>query len=60
MSKELENYLQSALSKLEKVHDHLIETQGFNQETEKLKMLIELTKEQVKDENSRTGASASR
>lgn len=52
MSESLESYLNIALQRLEKVYEEVLKTQGYTQETEKLKMLLELTREQVGNENS--------
>lgn len=54
MQTELENYLAIALQKLEAACAALTKQQGFDRETEKMKMLTELVKEQVKNENTRT------
>lgn len=51
MSQELESYLKLALLRLEKASEEIQKTQGYNRETEKLKMLVELTREQVKNED---------
>lgn len=51
---QLESYLRNALFKLEKAYDQVLKTQGYNSDTEKLKILIELTREQVPYENSST------
>ena len=56
MSQELESYLQLALKRLDNAYAELLKNQGFTPETEKLKMLIELAKEQVPNENSRPSA----
>jgi hypothetical protein len=40
------------LQRLEKITDEVVATQGYTAETEKLRMLVELTREQVKNENS--------
>ena len=52
MSQELENYLNLALTRLENAYSEVIKSQGYTRETEKLKMLIELVREQVPNENS--------
>jgi hypothetical protein len=44
--------LKAVLQRLEKITDEVIATQGFNDDTEKLKMLVELAREQVQSENS--------
>jgi hypothetical protein len=53
MSQDLETYLILALQRLEKAYEEIIKTQGYTRDTEKLKMLVEMTREQVNDENSR-------
>lgn len=52
MQKELDTYLVQALQKLEAAHDKILKTQGYNTEAEKMQLLRELIKEQVKNENS--------
>ncbi len=52
MSQELENYLKLALLRLEKASEEIQKTQGYTRDTEKLKMLVELTREQVKNEDT--------
>ena len=52
MSENLESYLNLALQRLEKVYEEVLKTQGYTHETEKLKMLLELTREQVGHEDS--------
>lgn len=52
MQKDLDNYLVLALKRLEEKYQEALKTQTYNQETENLKLLIELTREQVKNENS--------
>jgi len=44
--------LQTILLRLEKITEEVVKTQGYSAETESLKMLLELTREQVKNENS--------
>ncbi len=44
--------LKNIASKLEKVTGEVLQSQGFNQETEKLLILLELVKEQVPNEDS--------
>jgi|GEM_PF-4426105 len=53
MSQDLEKHLTTALQRLEKAYDEILKTQGYTRDTEKLKMLVELTREQVRHENSR-------
>lgn len=56
MSKPLDNYLSLALKRLEKAADAILKTQGYNRETEKVKALQELVKEQIREENPSTSA----
>jgi hypothetical protein len=53
MSQDLESYLKIALRRLEKAYEEILKSQGYNKDTEKLKLLCELTREQVKNEDSR-------
>lgn len=57
MSQDLENYLKNALAKLEKTYEEVLKTQGYCSDTEKLKLLCELTREQIKNEDSHSTAS---
>jgi hypothetical protein len=52
MNNELENYLSVALKRLEKAYKEVVKTQGYSEESEKLKILAELIKEQGNHENS--------
>lgn len=54
MSSELENYLTVALKRLEKAYQEIMKTQGFSAEAERLKILLELVKEQGNHENPST------
>lgn len=56
MHSELENYLATALKRLEKAYKEVLKTQGYTQDAEKLKILMELVKEQSHHENPRTAA----
>ena len=60
MSQELEHYLKLALQRLEKAYEEILKTQGYTRETEKLKILLEMTREQVKNENPSTPTSQTR
>lgn len=60
MSQELEAYLEGALKKLEKAYDQIIQTKGYCQEAEDVKMLQELLKEQTPYENTNYSISSSR
>jgi len=52
MNSELESYLSLALKRLEKAYKEVVKTRGYNQESEKLKILAELVKEQGPHENT--------
>ncbi len=54
MNNELESYLSVALKRLEKAYNEILKTQGYNEQTEKLKLLAELVKEQGNHENIST------
>lgn len=54
MNEQSNETLKNILKRLENVTDEVTKTQGYNAETEKLKILVELTREQVKYENSGT------
>ena len=49
---QLEHYFQEALARLEVAYENVLKTQPVGRDTEKLKLLIELTREQVKNENT--------
>ena len=55
-----EAVLKEFLQKLEASADKIVATQGYNQGTEKLKMVEELIKEQVIHANSRPAARQTR
>ena len=56
MSQDLELYLKNALLRLETAYQDHLKTQIYDQQAEKLKILIELVKEQIPHENSSTSA----
>ncbi len=56
MSQDLEQYLKKALVKMETAYQDHMKTKIYDQKSEKLKILIELVKEQLPDENSSTSA----
>ena len=56
MSKETENYLSLALKKLETAYEKIVQSTGYNDESEKIKVLTEFVKEQVENENTRPAA----
>ena len=51
MNNELDSYLSVALKRLEKAYKEVLKIQGYNEQTEKLKLLAELVKEQGAHEN---------
>ena len=52
MSNNGSHPLKEVLVRLEKIAEEVTKTQGYTQETEKLKILVELTREQVKNEDT--------
>lgn len=54
MAETKDNPLKDLLPRLEKITDEVVKTQGYTEETEKLKMLVELAREQVNNENPGT------
>lgn len=56
MNDNLETYLSAALQRLEKAAETLIKSGGFTRDAHAVKVLTELLKEQVQDENSGTAA----
>ncbi len=54
MSETQNSMLQSVLLRLEKITEEVVQNQGYTEETEKLRMLLEMTREQVQNENSDT------
>lgn len=56
MSQDLENYLKNAYEKLEMTYQQILKTQGYTADTEKLKLLCEMTREQIKNENTNSAA----
>ena len=52
MSEVKDQILKTVLQRLEKIKDEVMANKGFTPETEKLKMLVELAREQVQSENS--------
>ena len=60
MNREHEATLRSTLNKLEKTYQKILETQGYNLEVERIKLLFEMVKEQVKDANTHNTTSQTR
>lgn len=56
MNNELNSYLTVALQRLEKAFQEIMKAKPYGQDLEKIKILEEMVKEQVKNENSRTAA----
>lgn len=48
----LEIQLVKALKKLEVATDHVMKTRGYSGDAKKMKLLMELIKEQIRNENS--------
>ncbi|MCE3009257.1 MAG: hypothetical protein LW875_01425 [Proteobacteria bacterium] len=48
-NEQLKTYTQTALTRLENVYEEVLKTQGYNANTEKLKLLCELLKEQINE-----------
>lgn len=53
-SEQTNQTLKNILRRLENVTEEVVKTQGYTSETEKLKILVELAREQVQNENSDT------
>lgn len=60
MAQELEGYLLQALKRLDKATEEVMKTQGLTEETETLKLLAEMVREQVDHEDSRSTTGSSR
>lgn len=54
MSRELKSHLELALKRLEKAYSAVVKTNGYNENAQKLRLLMELTKEQTPYENTRS------
>jgi hypothetical protein len=52
--KDLSQYLRSAEATVEAVYNEVVKTQGYTEEVEKLRILVELLKEQSIYENPGT------
>lgn len=52
MDKKVETHLQLQLEKLEKAYKQVLETQGYNKETERIRILQEMIREQTRNENT--------
>ena len=52
MEKKVEIHLQLQLEKLEKAYKQVLETQGYNKETERIRILQEMIREQTRNENT--------
>ena len=51
-SNEVENQLVEAMKRLEVAADKLIKTNGYTADAKKIRLLVELIKEQIRNENS--------
>lgn len=56
----LESQLVLALKKLEKATDQVMKTRGYAGDAKKMKLLVELIKEQIRNENSMSSTGAVR
>lgn len=54
MSNHLENHLVKMLQKLEKAQAYIKKTQSYSKDERRIRMLTEIIKEQLGNENSRT------
>ncbi len=52
MEQQTENPFKMVLLRLEKVSDEVSRVHGYTAEVEQLKMIVELIREQVQDENT--------
>ena len=52
----MDSYLAHALKRLEKAFEEIKKTRPYDKECEKIKMLQELVREQISNENPRTTA----
>ena len=57
---KLESYLKKALSQLEKAQGEIEKTQLYSRDLAKFRLLVELTREQVQNENTNSAARAAR
>jgi hypothetical protein len=53
MKEDLESQLRAALTRLEASSQKIIETRGYDHDAARLRLLMEIIKEQLKNENSR-------
>lgn len=56
MSKSMEEMLKQALDRLVKAETHIHKTKPYEREREKLRILAEMIREQIKNENSHSSA----
>ena len=52
LDQKVENHLELQLQKLEKAYKQILETQAYNKETEKIRILQEMIREQIRNENT--------
>jgi TATA-binding protein-associated factor Taf7 len=57
---ELEVYLLEAMKKLDTATDKILKTNGYTQDAKKMRLMIELIKEQIRNENSMSSARTAR
>lgn len=60
MQSDARQHLGLVLNKLEKSHDEMVKTNGYNKKAEIKKILAELIKEQIHHENNRSATCKTR
>lgn len=60
MQSEYKHNFSSVLKKLEKSFSELVQTKGYNKKSERIKILSELIREQLKNENTNSPTSKTR
>ncbi len=56
MTKETEQKLLEAMQKLDKAAEKVVSTSGYTDEAKKMRLLVEVIKEQIKSENTLSAA----
>lgn len=56
MNSETEEQLVEAMKKLEAAAEKVVETSGYTHDAKKMRLLVELIKEQIKNENTMSSA----
>jgi hypothetical protein len=52
MQSEYRHHFSSVLKKLEKAYSEIVQTNGYNKKSERIKILSELIREQLQNENT--------